>query len=102
MEHIHALEVMEDCVRTLAVINEPRANKLYRVKLRIGAMKASEFPEHLRNKFTRMEQGLQRDSANDIGDYAANEIDHEVAKLICEMAFELNREWGCSGGLETT
>ena len=98
MEHVHALEVMEDCVRVLAIIDEPRTRKLYRVKLRIGAMTALEFPERLRDKFTRIEEGLRRDSEKDIGNYAANEIDHEVAKLICELAFELNREWGRSEG----
>ena len=98
MEHAHALKVMEDCVKVLAVIDEPRAHKLHTVNLSIAAMRESELPEHLRDKFMRIKQGLRRGSESEIGGYAVNEIDHEVTSLICEMAFELNRDWGRSEG----
>ena len=91
----HGLEVMEDSARLMAVLDEPRALKLYRASIRLMTLTEDQFPSHLRGKLDTILKGIQGRPARAEG-VDVNEIHHELVGLICDLAFEMNRLWARS------
>ncbi len=91
----HGLEVMEDSVKLLAAIDEPRSLKLYRASFRLVTLTEDQFPRHLWSKVKDILDGVQGRPSPALGT-DVDDIQHVLAKLICQVAFEMTKTYARS------